>query len=158
MLDALQKKAKYGMDAIKTELVLPNGEVLENHLKSRFTDNQVNSETATIAVYAEYSNDKGMLIPGSYVDVKVADKDDVIAVLVPQAAVAQDEHGNYVMTVNAEGIAEQRRVSLGEVFEDKQVVLDGLAVGEQVIIQGLQKVRSGQPVKASLVASKKEAE
>ncbi len=140
-----------GETKIKTEIVLPNGEVLQNHLKSRFTDNEINSETATITVYAEYSNDKNLLLPGNYVDIRVGTADDVYALLVPQAAVAQDENGNYVVTVNDDNIAEQRRVVLGAVMGDKQVVKEGLTAGEKVIVQGLQKVKNGQKVKAALV-------
>lgn len=137
---------------LQTELVLSNGTVLVNHLQSRFTDNEVNTDTATIAVYAEYSNDKGLLIPGNYVDIRIGDKKEQMALLVPQAALAQDEHGNYVMVVTEDNIAEQRRVTLGDVIEDQQVVLDGLSADDKVIVQGLQKVREGQPVKAQLVS------
>ncbi len=137
---------------LQTELVLSNGTVLVNHLQSRFTDNEVNTDTATIAVYAEYSNDKGLLIPGNYVDIRIGDKKEQIALLVPQAALAQDEHGNYVMVVTKDNIAEQRRVTLGDVIEDQQVVLDGLTADDKVIVQGLQKVREGQPVKAQLIS------
>ena len=52
---------------IRTQLVLPNGKVMQNHFMSRFTDNEVNSDTATIAVYTEFNNDEGYLIPGNYV-------------------------------------------------------------------------------------------
>ncbi len=141
---------------LQTELVLSNGTVLVNHLQSRFADNEVNTGTATIAVYAEYSNDTGLLIPGSYVDIRIGEKTEQTAVLVPQAALAQDEHGNYVMTVNDDNIAEQKRVILGDMIEDKQVVLDGLNADDKVIIQGLQKVREGQAVKAQLVADSAE--
>ncbi len=137
---------------LQTELVLSNGTVLVNHLQSRFTDNEVNTDTATIAVYAEYSNDKGLLIPGNYVDIRIGDKKEQMALLVPQAALAQDEHGNYVMVVTKDNIAEQRRVTLGDVIEDQQVVLDGLTADDKVIVQGLQKVREGQPVKAQLIS------
>ena len=137
---------------LQTELVLSNGTVLVNHLQSRFTDNEVNTDTATIAVYAEYSNDKGLLIPGNYVDIRIGDKKPQMALLVPQAALAQDEHGNYVMVVTDDNIAEQRRVILGDVVEDQQVVLEGLGADDKVIVQGLQKVREGQPVKAQLVS------
>ena len=137
---------------LQTELVLSNGTVLVNHLQSRFTDNEVNTDTATIAVYAEYSNDKGLLIPGNYVDIRIGDKKEQMALLVPQAALAQDEHGNYVMVVTKGNIAEQRRVTLGDVIEDQQVVLDGLSADDKVIVQGLQKVREGQPVKAQLIS------
>jgi len=142
---------------LKTELVLSNGTVLVNNLRSRFADNEVNSGTATIAVYAEYNNDKDLLIPGNYVDIRIGKKDDKIAILVPQGALAQDQHGNYVMIVNDKGIAEQRRVELGEIVEDKQVVLRGLSTEDKVIIQGLQKVRDGQKVKAQLVNKSVEA-
>lgn len=141
---------------LQTELVLSNGTVLVNHLQSRFTDNEVNTDTATIAVYAEYTNDQNLLIPGNYVDIRIGEKNEQKALLVPQAALAQDQHGNYVVTVNEEGIAEQRRVVLGDVLDDKQVVLEGLQPEDKVIIQGLQKVRNGQKVKAQLVADSAE--
>lgn len=149
-------KAQNGADAIRTELVLPNGQILENHLMSRFTDNEVNSETATIAVYAEYSNESNLLVPGNYVDVRVGPKDETKALLVPQAAIAQDEQGNYVVVVNDESIAEQKRVELGDTLGDSQVVKQGLNLGDKVIIQGLQKVRNGQKVKSTLITPQAE--
>lgn len=148
---------KNGADSspIRTELVLPNGKILVNHLKSRFTDNEINSDTATIAIYAEYSNERNLLIPGNYVDIRVGKKDPQLAVLVPQGAIAQDEHGNYVMVVNDEDIAEERRVLLGDIIEDKQVVTDGLTADDRVIIQGLQKVTNGQKVKVGEIKNEK---
>lgn len=141
---------------IRTQLILPNGSVMQNHFKSRFTDNEVNTETATIAVYAEFNNDEGFLVPGNYVKVLIGTKDDVTAPLVPQAAVAQDENGNYVMVVGEDSIVTQRRVTLGDVVGEKQVVLDGLAPEEQVVIQGLQKIRDGQKVRAALISAEPE--
>lgn len=156
--DMLNMRQLYGDKGAKlqTELVLSNGTVLVNHLQSRFTDNEVNTDTATVAVYAEYTNDDGLLIPGNYVDIRVGEKEPQMALLVPQAALAQDEHGNYVMVVNNDNIAEQKRVTLGDVVEDKQIVLSGLEADDKVIIQGLQKVRQGQPVKAQLVSGSAE--
>lgn len=157
--DYLDVKQKYGHESnsnIKTRLLLPNGKIMHNHFMSRFTDNEVNSDTATIAVYAEYNNDEGYLIPGNYVKIMMGTKDDVTALLVPQAAVAQDEHGNYVIVVDENNIASQRRVVLGDVMGENQIVMDGLAQDEQVVIQGLQKVRDGQKVRPSLIASEEE--
>lgn len=142
---------------LQTELVLPNGQVLVNHLKSRFSNNEIDSQTATITLYAEYTNDHGLLIPGNYVDIRIGNKDAEMAILVPQAALAQDEHGNYVVTVTDDGTAEQKRVVLGEVIGDSQIVLDGLTLEDKVIIQGLQKVQNGQKVKAQLVTDTEEA-
>lgn len=150
-LNMREQKMAQGIASIKTELVLPNGRVLINHLKSRFNDNEVNTDTATIAVYAEYNNEDGLLIPGNYVDIRVGNKEDKLAFLIPQAAIAQDEHGNYVMVVGEDEIAEERRVVLGDTLEDKQVVLDGLTTEDRIVIQGLQKIRNGQKVKAGEV-------
>lgn len=156
--DMLEAKANNLKDKqVQTELVLPNSQVLVNHLKSRFNDNEINTETATITIYAEYGNDEGLLIPGNYVDIRVGNKEAEMAVLVPQAALAQDEHGNYAVTVNDENIAEQKRVVLGDVIGDSQIVLEGLNADDRVIIQGLQKVRNGQAVKAQLVTDTQEA-
>ena len=153
----MREMYKNGADSspIRTELVLPNGKILVNHLKSRFTDNEINSDTATIAIYAEYSNERNLLFPGNYVDIRVGKKDPQLAVLVPQGAIAQDEHGNYVMVVNDEDIAEERRVLLGDIIEDKQVVTDGLTADDRVIIQGLQKVTNGQKVKVGEIKNEK---
>lgn len=152
-LDLRNKRLAQGSEALKTELILPNGAVLVNHLKSRFSDNEINSETATIAIYTEYSNESNLLIPGNYVTIRVGDQKDSTALLISQAALAQDEHGNYVVVVNAEGIAEQRRIELGDVMGEKQIVIGGLEAGENVIIQGLQKIKNGQKVKATLIKS-----
>lgn len=141
---------------IRTQLVLPNGKIMQNHFMSRFNDNEINSDTATIAVYAEFNNDEGYLVPGNYVKIMIGTKDDVTALLVPQAAVAQDEHGNYVVVVDDNDIATQRRVVLGDVVGENQIVMDGLAQDEKVVIQGLQKVSDGQKVRSSLIDATEE--
>lgn len=143
-----------GEESIRSEIILPNGQTIENHFKSRFTDNEINTDTATIAVYAEYKNDEGLLIPGNYVDVKIGPKETQTSLLVPQSAVAQDEHGNYVMVVK-DGIAEERRVTLGETIGTKQVVKSGLTKDDKVIIQGLQKASNGAKVNAQLIVEEK---
>jgi len=145
-LNMREQKINHGIESIKTELVLPNGKVLVNHLKSRFNDNEINSDTATIAIYAEYGNEHGLLIPGNYVDIRLGTRENKVATLIPQAALAQDEHGNYVMTVDNDNIARETRVVIGETLEDKQIILDGLVPSDRVIIQGLQKIRNGQKV------------
>lgn len=139
-----------GKGAIRSEIVLPNGQIMENHFLSRFTDNEVNTDTATIAIYSEYSNAEGLLVPGNYVEVRVGPKEKHTALLMPQAAVAQDEYGNYVMVVK-DGVVEERRVELGDLIGVSQVVKSGLKPDDKVIVQGLQKVRNGAKVRAELV-------
>lgn len=147
----LNLKTYYDKQATNIRIVLPNNQVIENTLLRSFNDNEVNKNTATIALYAEFNNKNGELIPGNYVNVSLFSNKVAPNLILPQEAILQDEHGNYVMVVNDEEIAEQKRVSLGDVIDDKQVVLSGVSKGDKVIVQGLQKVQNGQKVKSTLV-------
>lgn len=156
--DVLENKlAQTDNSSLRTELVLPNGKIISEPLVSTFSSNEIDSNTATINIYMEYANTSNLLIPGNYVDIQVRSGDPRMAILVPQAALAQDENGNYVVVVNEDNIAEQRRVVLGDPIEDSQIVLEGLKPEDKVIIQGLQKVKDGQTVKAQLVTDTQEA-
>ena len=92
-----------------------------------------------------------MLIPGGYVDIMIGTGTAKNAVVISQAALSQDEHGTYVMTVNKDNIVEQKRVTLGDIIDNQQIVTSGLEAGEQVIIQGLQKVADGKKVRTGSV-------
>lgn len=136
---------------LSSEIVLPNGDKISLKPQNRFTDNEVNTDTATIAVYDEYDNTNRLLTPGNYVQVLVNTSAPLNAVVIPQAAIGQDEQGNYVFVIGADGTAEQRRVVLGNLAGDKQIVKQGLKGGEDVVVQGLTKVQPGQKVKSTPV-------
>lgn len=156
--DVLNARMKNdGNQDMRTELVLPNGKIISEPLLATFSSNEIDSSSATINIYTEYENKNNLLIPGNYVDINISDQTAQMAVLVPQAALAQDENGNYVVVVTEDNIAEQRRVVLGDPVEDYQIVLEGLKPEDKVIIQGLQKVKNGQEVKAQLVTETVEA-
>jgi len=141
---------------LDSEIVLPNGKKISLKPKHRFTDNEVNTETATIAVYDEFDNSQQLLVPGNYVQVLISNTAPSNAVLVPQAAIAQDAHGNYVMVVNEDNTVEQRRVLLGDTIDTRQIVTEGISSGESVIVQGITKVKDGQQVKASAILTEGE--
>lgn len=157
--EMLTMRQAYGDNTLplSTEIILPNGTVFTGKIRSHFADNEINAETATVAVYLEYDNAEQYLLPGNYVNIRIGTSEPKMAILVPQEALAQDEHGNYVVVVE-NNVAEQRRVVTGDLIGEKQVVLEGLTPEDKVIIQGLQKVRNGQTVKASLVKTEAEAE
>ena len=156
--DVLNARMKNdGNQDMRTELVLPNGKIISEPLLATFSSNEIDSSSATINIYTEYENKNKLIIPGNYVDINISDQNTKMAVLVPQAALAQDENGNYVVVVTEDNIAEQRRVVLGDPVEDYQIVLEGLKPEDKVIIQGLQKVKNGQEVKAQLVTETVEA-
>ena len=71
--------------------------------------------------------------------------------VIPQASLAQDEHGFYTFIVNDDEVAEERRLVLGDVIGSNQIVKEGLKAGDKVIIQGLQKVQDGTKVRSAVI-------
>jgi len=86
------------------------------------------------------------LIDGMFVTVFVEGPEPVQAVVIPRAAVLQDQQGWFVFVVAAENRAERRNVQLGHSIADQVVIERGLSGGEQVVTEGVQRVRPGQPV------------
>ena len=129
-------------------LRLPNGEVFDETGWLVFVDNKVDPATGTIALRAQFENARGFLVPGIFVNVEMDSKKASAKLLVPQAAVQRDQNGNFVLVVGAEGLVEQRHITTGQQVETDFVVEDGLQEGESVIVEGLQRVRPGVPVKA----------
>ena len=125
---------------------LPNGEMYEQEGQFDFIDNRVDPATGTVKVRAVFPNEKGGLIPGQYVTAVVSSSSAHEVILVPQAAVSEDQQGHFVMVVNKESQVKVKRVEMGDRIDVSWVVEKGLTPGDQVIVEGIQKVRSGQHV------------
>jgi membrane fusion protein, multidrug efflux system len=130
---------------------LPNGSVYPHPAVNNFLDVQVDPSTDTVAVRAQVANPQLLLIPGGIVGVTVERGAPQPALTVPQAAILLDQAGSYVLLVNDEKKVEQRRVTTGVDVGRDVVVTSGLKEGELVIVEGIQKVRPGQVVTASVV-------
>ena len=139
-------------DKIKARITMPDGTVKIKKIITGFNDNEVSTSTATVTVYGDIENDDETLIPGSYVGLALI-FDSTPAILVPQAALLQDENGFYTFVVNQNNMAQERRLSLGDVIGNKQVVKSGLQDGDKVVIKGGQKLKHGTPVEAATVNS-----
>lgn len=141
------------------DIVLPNGETATEPATNLFFSNEVNTDTATIPVYIDFSNPDELLVSGNYVDIYIRFTSRKMALLVPQVALSEDANGTYVMTVvqneDKTYTAKQKYIQLGDVIDDKQVVISGLDENEQVIVQGLQKVRDGGAVNPVFVNADK---
>jgi membrane fusion protein (multidrug efflux system) len=129
-------------------LLLPDGERFEETGSVVFIDNRVDPLTGTIALRAQFANESGLLAPGMFVSVEIGPREAETRLVTPQAAVQRDQRGSFVLVVNAEGLVEQRYVELGKTEGLDFVVEDGLEDGENVIVEGLQRVRPGVPVNA----------
>jgi len=134
--------------AINARAKLPGGMELDIQGRRDFIDNEINLETGTIAVWFRFDNPKGLLIPGSYVTLLLGKKDRPRAPVVPIAALMTDAHGDYVFVVGKDSTVQQRKITKGTVLKDRVAVTAGLAAGETVIVEGVQKVRPGIAVQA----------
>ena len=151
------KERLAGMDQLTTQqpdiqIALSNGEKIEMPHAVLFADNEVNAQTATMAVYAQTNNEANRLVPGNYVNVTVSTDKLRPVLLIPQTAVSQDATGQYVMTVTPQNTVLQKYVTLGDMADGQYVVLSGLEEGDRVVTIGQQKLQNGQPVNVSELA------
>jgi len=135
---------------VTIHLKLPNGTIYEHPGITNFLDVQVDPNTDTQIVRAQVPNPDGLLVPGGVVGVVVERGAPQAALVVPQAAVQLDQAGRYVLVVDASKKVELRRVTTGVEEGRDVVVTEGLKEGELVIVEGVQKVRPGQVVTASI--------
>ncbi|MBU4278704.1 MAG: efflux RND transporter periplasmic adaptor subunit [Proteobacteria bacterium] len=148
-LDLLKISKREGIEAIKARLVLPNGDAFKGEGALDFVGNRMNLNTGTIVIRLRYDNSGGELVPNSYVKVLMETPNTARSVVLPQEAVMTDQKGEYVYVVSAKGVAQQRYVKLGDSVDGNRIVNSGVKAGETVVVQGLQRVRPGQPVKAA---------
>jgi membrane fusion protein (multidrug efflux system) len=114
----------------------------------QFRDVSVDPTTATVILRMVFPNPNRVLLPGMFVRAVVKEGVNEKAVLIPQQAVSRDPKGNPVaLIVDASGKVEQRMLSLDRAIGDQWLVASGLAPGDRVIVEGMQKVRPGVPVK-----------
>jgi len=136
---------------VTVHIKLPNGGAYPHAGLTNLLDVQVDATTDTVAVRAQLPNPEGLLIPGGIVGVTAERGAPRSALVVPQSAVLLDQAGRYVLVVDEAKKVELRRVTTGVDQGRDIVVKDGLKEGERVIVEGIQKVRPGQVVAASLV-------
>jgi membrane fusion protein (multidrug efflux system) len=138
-----QKKA----DAAQVELVLEDGSLYPEKGRLQFADLAVDPNSGAVVLRAEFANPRRELLPGTFVRIRFpqAQLDD--AIRVPQRAVLGSAVGQSVMTVDAEGKVVPRPIKTGAMAGPDFIVTDGLKGGEQVIVNGLQKVKPGATVK-----------
>lgn len=154
--DVLNYKRRVAESADKNPHVtvhirLPNGADYPHAGLTNLLDVQVDPNTDTVAVRAQFPNPEGLLIPDGIVGVTVERGAPRSALVVPQAAVQLDQAGHYVLLVDSAKKVELRRVTTGVEQGRDVVVTEGLKEGELVIVEGIQKVHPGQVVDASIL-------
>ena len=132
---------------VPVRLVLEDGTPYRTIGKLNFVDLSFDEATGTAALRAEFPNPQRTLVPGQFVRVRVEAGVQAEGLRIPQRAVTVTPQGATVMIVGAKDVAESRPVQVGALEGDSWIIRGGLAPGDRVIVDGLQKVRPGAPVK-----------
>lgn len=136
-----------GTQAASVRVVLEDGTEYARAGKLLFSDLTVDATTGQITLRAEVPNPGGALLPGLYVRVRLEQAQAGNAITLPQQAVTRSPQGDSVMVVGTDGKVAPRPVKVGGQQNGQWVILDGLKAGEQVMVDGFQKLRGGAPVK-----------
>jgi multidrug efflux system membrane fusion protein len=131
---SLQRRYAQGAVTVRVTTA-DSGRVNENGALA-FLDNAVDSLTGTVTAKAKFANQMNGLWPGEYVRVSVELSVQANAVAVPTTAVLAGQDGNYVYVVGSDKTVKVRPISVGRAVGDMTTVENGLAVGEQVVIDG----------------------
>ncbi len=137
-----------GDGSVPVRVVLEDGSEMLRPGKLLFTDLTVDATSGQITLRAEVPNPDGLLLPGQYVRVRLSQAELPSGMLLPQQAVNRTNQGDTVLVVGADGKPGPRPVKVGSAQGNQWVVMDGLKPGEQVIVDGFQKMMvPGAPVK-----------
>ncbi|HUZ65321.1 MAG TPA: efflux RND transporter periplasmic adaptor subunit [Acetobacteraceae bacterium] len=159
---ALELRQRYagqgGFNSVLIKVRLPDGQMYNQTGKLDFVDTSVSTNTDTILLRGTIPNpvlpgaksgavgDRA-LTDGEFVTVILQGVKPVEQLTVPRAAVLSDQQGDYVLVVNAKNQVERRPITLGQSTPATAVIASGLKAGEEVIVNGVQKVRPGITVK-----------
>src|SRR6202046_2731302 len=131
---------------IPLQLTLADGNAYPHPGKIIFADRQVNTQTGTIQIVGEFPNSRNLLRPGQYARVEAPTGKIAGALLVPQAAVNQQQGTYQVTVIGADNRAQLRTVKVGPTIGTLWTITSGVNPGERVAVVGGDKVKDGQPV------------
>ena len=138
-----------GANQKKVKLIMEDGAAYPLEGTLQFRDVTVDPTTGSVVLRVVFPNPNGVLLPGMFVRAVVQEGVDKQAILIPQQAVSRDPKGNpLTLIVDAQSNVQLRMLTLDRAIGDQWLVSSGLAPGERVIIEGMQKVKPGAPVKA----------
>jgi len=137
-----------GTNASKVRLVLSDGSTYPLEGTLQFRDISVDPTTASVILRMIFPNPRGVLLPGMFVRGVLQEGVNEQAILIPQQTVARDTKGNpVVLVVDTDAKVQQRQIVVERAVGNQWLVTSGLAPGELVIAEGMQKVRPGAVVK-----------
>ncbi len=145
--DIMSQSGHHGVKA-KLTLVTEDGRTYPAPGQLLFSEAVVDPQSSSVILRAQFPNAQQTLLPGMYVRVRIEQGVRAGTLTVPQQAVMRTLDGSVVMTVDAEGKVAPRPVKTDGAYGANWIVSSGLKAGDTVIVEGLQKVKPGAPVKA----------
>jgi membrane fusion protein (multidrug efflux system) len=143
-----------GESASRVQLVLEDGTPYAHEGTLKFQDVTVAPTTGSVTLRMVFPNPEHLLLPGMFVRAIVEEGVDENAILAPQQGVSRDPRGNAVaLVLGPDGKVGERTLELGRAMGNRWLVVQGLAAGDQLIVDGLQRVRAGAMARAVPVAS-----
>jgi membrane fusion protein (multidrug efflux system) len=130
----------------KLQLILADGTTYSHPGEFYFADRQVNQNTGAIQLAARFANPGNVLRPGQYGKVRAIMRVQRNALLIPQAAVNEQQGSYVVYMVGSDGKVAVRKVQVAERTGTMWVIQDGLKTGERVVTEGQQNLKPGMPV------------
>ncbi|BCU76719.1 efflux RND transporter periplasmic adaptor subunit [Luteolibacter sp. LG18] len=110
------------------------------------SDNQINATSGTLKLKAEFPNADGKLFPNQFVNVRIRVRVDPKSVVVSAGAVQESSRGRYVYLVNPDQTVTFRQVETGATYRETTRIVKGLALGDQVVVSGLDRLRDGSKI------------
>jgi RND family efflux transporter MFP subunit len=111
-------------------------------------DNHLDSDTGSILLRAVFTNDDGSLVPGLYARIRIPLSDKHPAMLVDDRAIGTDQSQKFVLSLTSSNTVAYQPVQLGPLVDGQRIVRSGLEPGEEIVVNGLERVRPGMPVSA----------
>nr|WP_298372981.1 efflux RND transporter periplasmic adaptor subunit [uncultured Halomonas sp.] len=119
--------------------------------KMNFLDNRIDPQTGTIRGRAVFDNADGYFAPGLYARLKLVGSATYEAALIQDSAVGTDLGRKFVLVLSDDDVVEYRQITLGPKQSGLRIVREGLSGDERIVVEGLQRVRPGTPVDATLL-------
>lgn len=139
--EEMQQDRVEGDSRAELELILADGSLYDQKGQVDFLDRNIDASTGSILVQATFPNPDRLIRPGQFARVRVRVHQEEDAIIVPQKCATELQGQFSVFVVNAENKVETRQITVSEKIGDYYVVSEGLQEGDQVILEGIQKVR-----------------
>ena len=146
-MSELQRAMAAGQVAVRARI--PDSDAPVQQGKVSYVENAIDPATNTLSVKAQFPNTDEVLWPSQFVNVTMVVRVDPNAIVVPSAAVAVNQDGNYVWVLKSDKTVEMRKVTVARQLGEETVLNDGVAAGDQVVTDGQLRLEQGTKVEAT---------